>query len=574
MHEGNHGKIQPYRVIVDPRNPLKYHETSPRSRKKQMANEDRKEQHRMNERFRHHNLNLAIKEIVKTIPYPQGEPSKNETKYNVLHRASAYMDYLKTKISLLSYELDMQSDFVGGLAVFDKPFNNTQGEKKCSVPAYTPFSNEVMEELLGHKLPVLPPICKSRHDIPGGSRMHWSTSAKASADYTYPPIMRPNIPAGFQNPDNHGVPIPLMVSKAVIAPSYVFNVLPMTSSCGVDHLKTKKRQATDVPNNIQIKSNLQDLTTTKQMSTNLSDENQSDVTNSQHYKNNPNPVSDCSSSPTSSTSSFTNTNPSFWSGSCASTQMSDEMIASQDDDLSLKSDEILLPAYDQLREDHRTHGILTQDDILTAVTAVGLPEESYNPVSVINEVILKEPFGTTEKFIPISDKKAKSMKDFSPNAVVEMSTNSSVVFDEDTDSDEDEFCINWIENDVMFTRETIPTIPLDGSGATIQLPNSIEQVLRLINGPKLSHLSTSQDSSVNSRSWINGYQLFTKINHHKFRSCWPEIEGREITRLLGKTWKDFPTEYKTLYSERACELNEYNRSQRERSIISEQKQTL
>ncbi|XP_038079001.1 uncharacterized protein LOC119746243 [Patiria miniata] len=65
------------------------------------------------------------------------------------------------------------------------------------------------------------------------------------------------------------------------------------------------------------------------------------------------------------------------------------------------------------------------------------------------------------------------------------------------------------------------------------------------------------------RSWINGYQLFTKVNHPQFRDKWPRLQGREITRLLSQTWKELPTDFRKQYSCRARQWNQWHKHKRE-----------
>ncbi|XP_033104962.1 uncharacterized protein LOC117107399 isoform X2 [Anneissia japonica] len=591
MHEDD-GKIRPYRVIVDPRDPMKYSEPSPRPCRKHIGEEDKKEQHRMNERFRHHNLNLAIQEMVKIIPYPQGGPPKNETKYNILHRASAYMNFLKSKISELSNELDMQCDFVEGYAVFDKPFHSVKGGKKYSIPAFSPLSNEDVEGLLGRELPPTIPIYKPKSRTcrmaPSTPYVYGHKAAVATpTGFTYTPVMPSNISTSLHPLDNQ--PIPVMVSNAMMSNTstpFVVSVFPnpyIASSIGGRQIAHPKAQLQTVNKQV-LSGGASNIKVLAQC-----DATQNDV-----------PVSDFSSaSPTSSVYSLTTTTSSPSDILCGNTQTSEDSLVtiSQEDRLSLMSDDILMPGYNLpenriLSEDSSTFDssdILTKADILTAVAAMETTTNELKETSF-------SPYDDVEDFSPISDVQritneddSKSLEAVSPDDIIGMSINPSNTFDQSAESDEEFFPfmedINETEPDLwsLQFQDTAQSTP--PYGVNVMIPTNIQQVLNIINGPqdvtfssaRLDHDRAGKSSFTSSpykspmkRSWINGYQLFTKINHHKFRSSWPKIQGREITRLLGQAWKDFPKEYKTLYSQHACELNEYNRILRKRSNNKEQ----
>ncbi|XP_070579047.1 uncharacterized protein [Ptychodera flava] len=73
------------------------------------------------------------------------------------------------------------------------------------------------------------------------------------------------------------------------------------------------------------------------------------------------------------------------------------------------------------------------------------------------------------------------------------------------------------------------------------------------------------------KSWINGYQLYTRLNYQQYKMKHPNLVGREVTKALGNAWRELPESDRKQYSQRACELNEERRLEREAIIMTQQK---
>nr|XP_006816748.1 PREDICTED: uncharacterized protein LOC102804171 [Saccoglossus kowalevskii] len=71
------------------------------------------------------------------------------------------------------------------------------------------------------------------------------------------------------------------------------------------------------------------------------------------------------------------------------------------------------------------------------------------------------------------------------------------------------------------------------------------------------------------KSWINGYQLYTRMHYQDYKMDHPNLIGREVTKVLGNAWRELPEEERKVYSQRACELNEKTRRERE-ALLEEQ----
>ncbi|XP_071785481.1 uncharacterized protein [Asterias amurensis] len=124
-----------------------------------------------------------------------------------------------------------------------------------------------------------------------------------------------------------------------------------------------------------------------------------------------------------------------------------------------------------------------------------------------------------------------------------------------------EAAVDVIPQNNQATVAIAQTLVVDAS--CLQFEES-ESPLEIPSGSESPTLTPTAASGCSlRRSWINGYQLFTKVNHPKFREKWPELQGRDITKLLGQVWKELPGDSKKHYSRRACEWNQWHRRKRE-----------
>ncbi|KAJ8045305.1 hypothetical protein HOLleu_08288 [Holothuria leucospilota] len=82
----------------------------------------------------------------------------------------------------------------------------------------------------------------------------------------------------------------------------------------------------------------------------------------------------------------------------------------------------------------------------------------------------------------------------------------------------------------------------------------------------ISQSGAVDGGSSKQRSWINGYQLFVKVNHPHFKKAWPHLQGRDISHLLAQAWNDSPEDVKKIYSEKACTWNQQHKKLQEQAF--------
>ncbi|XP_072166885.1 uncharacterized protein [Diadema setosum] len=51
----------------------------------------------------------------------------------------------------------------------------------------------------------------------------------------------------------------------------------------------------------------------------------------------------------------------------------------------------------------------------------------------------------------------------------------------------------------------------------------------------------------NKRTWLNGYQLFTKVNQKRFRDGWPHLKDKEVAKVISQAWQQLSEPYRKLY---------------------------
>ncbi|XP_072014309.1 uncharacterized protein [Amphiura filiformis] len=584
-----------------------------------VASMDKKEIHRVNERHRHRNMNQAIGQLMSVLP--KNSAPETETKQFVLQKANDYLTYLRNKIDHVCDEMTViQDDEEEGLMRFDIPFESTTATKKVSVPASKPITHSDLKNLLGHtsglklteppkrKSPcTVPPVLltKPKHQpwyeinikmcvspykkkSPKGQAPSSTKSSKRSGSKKKTSKQKTSVRKIHTTKGGHHT---ITHDESSDQVSSFQSPSSVCSWASIGDIKDERRVDSSTQSSTQSSSQSYppvkceilsdddvdvDLTCVD-YDLNLDEKDDSLRTNSTSKEDGikfhqlpspePHPISMYVSS-----SSYED-----------EVQYGHHLTGSpppsyiHEDHLSEDCESIPWIRYGltplsglgatdgQLQMDHSYSARALSPLTLQALRSSAGKElpESALPSTLHDEFTAGSACGRSTTGDPTWRRSPTCQEP--PQHNVDALLQTAILMEPPEDCIPPKSPVNDGNIDVIrvFGLDFDEDSESSGGSFSQSSPEMIEVgVVPMMEQPDPVTTSFGHKQSSMRRSWINGYQLFTKINHARIKESWPGLQGREITRLLGQSWKDLPDAYKKLYSIRACEWNQWYRQKR------------
>ncbi|XP_022096644.1 uncharacterized protein LOC110982511 [Acanthaster planci] len=584
--------------------------------------EEKRAVHRVHERQRHQSLNEAIKELVKILP--PGDSHKSVTKYNVLKKADDYIDFLQYKIAHLCLELSIEQEFHDGLVSFNAPLNIVVGGEPLEIPAVTPVSPQMLEGIQKATKDLSINMTRRRAIDSDGRmsspRAHQFRPRKKSPEMTTKTCKAQNTTSGAKDQILHmasnasptlhaeilsGVTatacdsggevvdeshLPSETNLSMVAVSQPSQLPKPTHSVTCVSHHQPPNEDSSWPRKIALSQSSAASTGREEKETLLDHYIHANSSLGGEYAVTavtPEPVKEIASSSTVPTQSTP----------CQQLHSEHSYSARY------------VPAYtlSGLSKDIRQPGIPVTVSFNSHEPSQASPSETLDAKMMTNSLgrlsgcadvpcIFRSSVYTQKQPVSFPIKIVTCESTIVPSTVVHQSTSATIYSSPNTVTSlgcKNRHPSRYIpiqpatnlastsaasktlltlhrvssENSSVQSKESTIThtiaqkLVVDPNHLKFEDTNSSMELMWKDQNSVMTPAAASSYSM--RRSWINGFQLFTKVNHPRFRDKWPRLQGREITRLLSQTWKELPNDFKKQYSCRAREWNQWHRCQRE-----------
>ncbi|XP_071496019.1 uncharacterized protein [Diadema antillarum] len=533
--------------------------------------EDKKELHRIHERQRHHSLNVAIRKIISTMP--SCEPNEPETKHYVLRKTSDYIQFLEDKISELCAAMHIEPQNRDRNLSFSSPIYTCIDGVQKEIAANVPVSLNDLEELMSN-LNFRMTKSRSFRSKRKSCRNKRSTGMKKTqtscpsaedenkildeADHFYQEgkDSQEEVAKGEKGDSQESFHGDASGSSMMCSESPTD-----LDSSGVSNTNTSSSSSwgtTSVDDGFASGGKAQESTQEDRCSTHSSQEKEETLSDLlgrdiARLKTKYIPSKEQVDSVNKPHSSGITETRQDWVAVLAG-GVSSLQKAYQGHSHSLESScgEIPFPAtrgckakrkqpesgvflpilpsssYQSLELNHKLglpHGTLIQNDKTSG--------RSDNIASVQSSHIVNPSLTHQSKSNPRTGFKKRSL-----------ATGRSCKTRGDAGSSMSYTSINVSNQGLRFQPvEQTVDIPLD-VGPDPQLLSSIYGL-----------------QFPTKRTWLNGYQLFTKVNQKRFRDGWPHLKDKEVAKVVSQAWQQLSEPYRKLYSQGAREWNRWYKHQ-------------